>query len=87
MSVCKSCGMRLNKARWADGRKYKSCPRCSTKNGREHVFYPYPQEFGNTDKRVTANNPDGAQSYCTPCRSGRDSQAPFMLCHDMNDLE
>jgi len=32
----------------------KSCPNCSTRNGQEHVFYPYPEAFGTTPKELLA---------------------------------
>jgi hypothetical protein len=50
------------------GSAYKSCPKCSTTNGREHVFHRHPLEFGTTAERVTDNNPNGDQSYCIDCR-------------------
>lgn len=50
----------------------KSCPGCSNKNGREHVFYPFPSAFGVSVKRVTRNHPAGDQSYCYACRGGKD---------------
>lgn len=67
-SNCKHCGKQLNMAQSKDD--YKSCPRCSTNNGNEHIFYQYPDAFGKTDKRATINHPDGPQSYCTNCRGG-----------------
>ncbi|EIN4364722.1 hypothetical protein P7M77_23665 [Vibrio parahaemolyticus] len=71
--ACNCCGKRLNigmshKTDPVTGQKYKSCPHCSDANGGEHVFHPYPFNFGKTPARKTARNPDGYQSYCIDCR-------------------
>lgn len=75
MADCINCGKPLNESQYRDNRQYKSCPACSVKDEQEHVFYPYPSEFGTTELRVTATTPDGAQSYCAPCRGGQ--QGPY----------
>lgn len=72
--VCSHCGSRLNdgliyKIDPNTGQRFKSCPHCSTANGTEHVFHPYPSSFGKTPARITRKNPDGDQSYCTDCRA------------------
>lgn len=67
---CNHCNKPLNKAQYRPS--LKSCPNCSVNNGTEHVYYPYPDAFGITDKRETIPHPDGPQSYCTPCRSGKE---------------
>ncbi|MFX3617918.1 MAG: hypothetical protein ACE3JK_10345 [Sporolactobacillus sp.] len=72
--TCTHCGKPLNEAQFRPG--FKSCPRCSTNGGEEHIYYPYPDAFGTTDKRITRNHPDGDQSYCARCR-GND-QGPHM---------
>lgn len=69
MSNCRYCRNPLNESRYRQNREYKSCPKCSTEDGAEHVYYPYPSSFGTTPLRATPNTPDGAQSYCTRCRS------------------
>jgi len=66
--ICKLCQRPLNEAQWRIIDQYKSCPRCSTENGEEHVYYKYPDDFGTTDKRSTTKHPEGAQSYCVKCR-------------------
>lgn len=70
---CKFCGKLLNTSQYLLDGKYKSCPRCSTINGEEHVFFPYPNEFGTTEKRESINHPDGPQSYCTSHRSNKNN--------------
>lgn len=67
--LCENCGEPLNESQYSKNREYKSCPRCSVLNGKEHVYFPYPSEFGTTVKRESARHPDGPQSYCTSHRS------------------
>lgn len=64
---CKKCGKMLNMSIYND-KGQKSCPKCSTQNGRVHVFHDQ-SNFGFTDKRITSKNPKGIQSYCKGCRS------------------
>ncbi|CAM3211893.1 phage FluMu protein Com [Sporolactobacillus spathodeae] len=64
--LCAYCGKPLNEAQSRP--EFKSCPRCSTNDGNEHIYYPYSEAFGTTEKRVTRKNKDGIQSYCTRCR-------------------
>ncbi|MDB4954679.1 MAG: hypothetical protein JWO36_2248 [Myxococcales bacterium] len=66
---CIACKRPLNRSQYSEDKKLKSCPRCSSKDGREHVFYDYPDAFGQTDARVSEATPDGAQSYCGQCRT------------------
>lgn len=68
MAACSCCSRALNKGIWTTDGKHKSCPLCSTTHGLKHVFRRYPEDFGTTERRVTTNNPDGAQSYCIDCR-------------------
>lgn len=73
---CTICEKPLNHSQWHESKnkKYKSCPKCSAENGKEHVYYDYPDSFGTTEKRISSNNPDEPQSYCVPCRgSGNNS--------------
>lgn len=64
---CIKCGISLNISVYNE-KGQKSCPKCSTDNGVEHVFYDQTQ-FGFTDKRITKKNPKGIQSYCKNCRN------------------
>lgn len=70
---CACCDRRLNNGMIhkvdIHNKEYKSCPNCSKTNGNEHVFHKYPDAFGQTDARITVNNPNGDQSYCTECRT------------------
>lgn len=80
--LCKMCGKPLNESQYSKDGRLKSCPRCSVINGIEHVYFRYPNEFGTTTKRESANHPDGPQSYCTNHRSNSNNaiQAGGVLC-------
>lgn len=68
--VCMVCGDRLNISRWSEDGRLKSCPHCSRLHPlRQHVFYAFPEKFGETPARASPNNPNGPQSYCAICRS------------------
>jgi phage FluMu protein Com len=83
--ICRQCGKPLNKSQYSSDGRYKSCPRCSVLNGEEHIFFPYPSEFGTTEKRESVNHPDGPQSYCTNHRSDPDNpiQAGGVACSEI----
>jgi hypothetical protein len=76
MTLCKNCAKPLNVSQYNENRLFKSCPRCSTKNGEEHIFYKYPSFFGTTQHRESAKYPDGPQSHCHICRGGNDGPHP-----------
>ena len=80
-NICKICGKLLNVSKYSKDGIYKSCPKCSTKNGEEHVYYEYPENFGTTYKRATTNYPDGPQSYCVRCRGSADKYTSGILCN------
>lgn len=84
---CKVCGKYLNDSQYSKDGKYKSCPSCSTANGQEHVYYPYPESFGTTPKRATSNKPEGPQSYCTSCRGRGTNNACGLLCNQVKNME
>lgn len=65
--MCPVCKKPLNISQWKNG--YKSCPACS-QNAGIHIFYKYPDAFGNTSLRATKKHPDGPQSHCEHCRGG-----------------
>lgn len=51
MANCQHCGKPLNISQHTADGMYKSCPRCSVKDGEEHIFFSYPDSFGETTKR------------------------------------
>ncbi|MDY4078263.1 MAG: hypothetical protein SOY42_05690 [Clostridium sp.] len=81
--ICIICGRPLNESQYSSDKQYKSCPRCSERNGKQHVYYPYPKSFGVTDKRASKNSPEGAQSYCTICRGRGINCSSQILCKDI----
>lgn len=66
---CKHCGEPLKESQYTRDGKWKSCPSCSVRDGGEHIFYPYPGGFGESEKRATGSKPKGPQSWCTSCRA------------------
>ena len=80
---CERCGAPLNESQYNATETLKSCPKCSTIDGRQHVYYKNPEAFGTTDLRSTMSRPAGEQSWCTACRA-RSSEAPEpTLCQDV----
>lgn len=82
--ICKVCGkeLRISVRKNVKGIDYKSCPECSGAHGSEHIFYNDTQ-FGFTDKRKTAKNPDGIQSHCTECRGRGVNRGAFLKCSQL----
>lgn len=79
-ATCTTCNRPLNRSQYSEDKKLKSCPRCSSKDGHEHIFYDYPDAFGQTDARVSEASPDGAQSYCASCRTNDDPLRSARRC-------
>jgi len=75
---CAHCEHLLNvsQSKIKDDIEYKSCPKCSVTQGRQHVYFPVPNDFGTTTARETLNNPDGVQSYCESCRPPSEKGKP-----------
>jgi hypothetical protein len=83
-ATCRACGERLNESQWSTSRTWKSCPKCSARDGSQHIFYEYPDAFGTTEHRVSEASPDGAQSYCEACRTKGEHARP-LPCADAVD--
>lgn len=83
---CRHCSEPLNRARKSHDLKLKSCPRCSTKNGAEHVFFESPVAFGISEKRASDETPDGVQSHCIACRTNKPSEFTATLCEAVQFL-
>lgn len=73
---CQVCNQPLSRSQYSRDHRWKSCPRCSHRDGHQHVFYEYPGAFGQSDARMTDETPDGAQSYCVACRAGEEDSKP-----------
>ncbi|WP_042439269.1 hypothetical protein [Clostridium amazonitimonense] len=84
-NVCKKCNRPLNESQYrtSEGYEYKSCPKCSSNNGKEHVYYEFPEGFGETVKRASSSHPNGPQSYCVPCRGRGNSTSEYKLCSEL----
>jgi len=84
LDACRACGERLRKSIFVGGRAWKSCPNCSGENSNlEHIYYPYPEDFGTTEERASGPNPDGPQSYCTQCRERGTLSGKRILCREV----
>ena len=82
-SKCISCDKPLNSTQWRRDKQYKSCPKCSTENGNEHVYYEYPNAFGITEKRKSNKHPEGPQSHCVVCRGRGIPPNNQILCRQL----
>lgn len=76
MLLCKHCGRPLNESQYRDNKHYKSCPKCSINNGKEHTYYSYSSAFGITPLRASSTHEEGPQSYCQNCRGNGDGPYP-----------
>ncbi|MDD3223203.1 MAG: hypothetical protein PHX70_00575 [Clostridium sp.] len=81
--LCKVCHKPLNQSQYSIDGKFKSCPKCSIINGKEHVYYAYPEDFGTTQKRASSNRPDGPQSHCKSCRFEKNDYPKPILCSEI----
>ena len=84
--ACNHCGKGLNRSQYDGSRTWKSCPSCSTADATEHVFHPYPDAYGTTEKRSTPETPDGPQSHCTACRSKAEGAQPAAASRRCSDV-
>lgn len=66
---CSVCGSPLNRSQRDEAGFWKSCPGCSRRNRRVHIYHRFPDAFGVSVERVSGSDPEGAQSYCVGCRS------------------
>jgi hypothetical protein len=73
--ACSFCGKRLNsgmikKRNSATRKLYKSCPHCSDADGKEHVYHPYPANFGkglNKTPMITSSQKNSFAIYYDGC--------------------
>lgn len=79
---CIICERPLNRSQYKSNKAWKSCPSCSTQNGRQHVFRPYPAAFGTSTERMSDGTPDGAQSWCSGCRGSGFGDGAKKVCED-----
>ena len=70
---CGNCATDLRDPLSAADGAWRSCPECSARNGRQHVFLPFPEAFDVLE--APAGGPEGAaddprRHWCHACRSG-----------------
>ncbi len=78
---CVHCRSSLGKGVYAKEETLKSCPKCSTRDGHEHVYYDYPAGFG-TEAKVNGKEPTGVKSHCRACRF-KEALRPRLRCADL----
>jgi hypothetical protein len=84
-SRCAHCKKPLHRSVYSSDKTWKSCPRCSIRDGAAHVFYEYPDGYGTSDARISDDAPDGAQSYCKTCRAGHEPTTHSRPCPPVKD--
>lgn len=75
--ICNACGKQLKRVVYADKRHWKSCPKCSVRNGDFHTFYEYPRAFESAEAKAA---PAVAQSSCAVCRNDAVVEDGGRLC-------
>ncbi|MEQ1758609.1 MAG: DUF3553 domain-containing protein [Vicinamibacterales bacterium] len=78
---CAHCVGSLGKSVYAREGTLRSCPKCSTRDGHEHVYYDYPGGFG-TEAKVNGKEPTGVKSHCRACRF-KEALRPRARCADL----
>ena len=81
---CDHCGKLLRTSTYSAAKDWKSCPKCSTVDGHQHVFYEYPSAFGPTDPTGGGDTSESAKSYCHACRAGETPRVASRACANAN---
>jgi len=82
--LCDRCSRKLRQSQYSADRQWKSCPSCSTRDGVVHIYYRYPDVFGQSEARESDDTPDGAQSWCQACRTGELPRDRARRCQDVS---
>jgi hypothetical protein len=81
---CVHCAAELREVvTTADG-QWRSCPECSSKHRRQHVFLPFPREFDVPEAASAPVADDPKAGWCRSCRAGERS-AGFRTCKEINN--
>lgn len=80
---CITCAKPLNEPQWREDEHWKSCPACSVRGGREHIFRPFPEAFAEADLTITAVRVSARDSLCTACRTGVALSAKARSCSQL----
>lgn len=78
---CVHCAADLRDVVTAPDGEWRSCPECSVRHGRQHVFLPFPRDFENVD--AASGEADPKAEWCRSCRAAQRSSG-FRLCKDAN---
>lgn len=79
LTPCISCAKDLREILSSPDGAWRSCPQDSARNGRQHVFLPYPAAF-DLDADAAEAEDDPKRGWCRDCRAGRASSG-FRLCN------
>lgn len=82
---CITCAEALARARRSADEQWKSCPNCSLEDGREHIFYRYPDDFGDTQMTAGEADAGAGDGWCAACRLGGSQRKPrSRRCHSLS---
>jgi hypothetical protein len=79
---CINCADRLGdyaRITGPDG-DWQACPSCSARDGREHIFLPYPDAFYAPGEAPAEHDQSAAPADCLACRHGSPRTAAFRRC-------
>lgn len=81
---CVACAKDLQEVLMAPDGAWRSCPHCSSRDGRQHVYRPFPDAFDPAEAGPPAEAPDDdpRHHWCRDCRAGKRVQE-FRLCRDV----
>ncbi|MDR1537597.1 MAG: hypothetical protein LBU32_06305 [Clostridiales bacterium] len=91
MSACKHCGKPLDEPQYRNGKEMKSCPKCSSINGEEHIFYNNPEAFekalevsegATLTSSLDIAKEEGHACNCANCRGGHHKH-PGVRCREV----
>jgi hypothetical protein len=82
---CVHCAAELRDVVVSPDGEWRSCPECSTRHGRQHVYLPFPGEFEHIAAAAAGGGgePDPRALWCRSCRAGQRSSG-FRLCKVAN---
>ena len=81
---CNTCSTDVREVVTSPDGTWRSCTECSARNGRQHVFLPYPASFDVTDvapaEGETSDDPH--HGWCLACRAGARATG-YKNCNDV----
>ena len=81
---CVECTVDINEVRMSADGQWRSCPSCSARGGRHHVYLPFPASFGVIDPPLAEGETPTEPQYgwCNACRTGGRATG-FKTCHQL----